>query len=128
MVSKIRKNQKGFTLVEVIVVAVIVAVLAAVAIPLYIGYIKDANKQAATNAAGSAASYLASARNAGDTTLTPACTDAAVNWTFKSPATQTDVNFTGPTGVTFTVTGTMAAGGTVLAKKGGQSPDSTMKW
>jgi len=50
------KNQKGFTLVEVIVVAVIVAVLAAVAIPLYNGYIKDSRKNVADNLGGTVAS------------------------------------------------------------------------
>ena len=36
-----KKLSKGFTLVEVIVVAVIVAILAAVAIPLYLTYVQD---------------------------------------------------------------------------------------
>lgn len=49
---KVRK-EKGFTLVEVIVVAVIVAVLAAVAIPLYMGYIKDSRINVGNNVAGS---------------------------------------------------------------------------
>jgi prepilin-type N-terminal cleavage/methylation domain-containing protein len=47
-----RKNEKGFTLVEVIVVAVIVAVLAAVAIPLYMGYIRDSRIDVGNNIAG----------------------------------------------------------------------------
>ncbi len=53
-----RKNrkQKGFTLVEVIVVAVIVAVLAAVAIPLYNGYIRDSRNNVCQNTAASIAS------------------------------------------------------------------------
>lgn len=51
------KKQTGFTLVEVIVVAVIVAVLAAVAIPLYLNYIEDSRSNAASNAAGSIASF-----------------------------------------------------------------------
>ena len=50
------KNQKGFTLVEVIVVAVIVAVLAAVAIPLYMGYIKDSRINVGNNVGGTLAS------------------------------------------------------------------------
>ena len=50
------KNQKGFTLVEVIVVAVIVAILAAVAIPLYNGYIHDSRVNVCNNTAGSVAS------------------------------------------------------------------------
>ena len=50
------KNQKGFTLVEVIVVAVIVAVLAAVAIPLYMGYIRDSRINVGNNVGGTLAS------------------------------------------------------------------------
>jgi type IV pilus assembly protein PilE len=41
------KNQKGFTLVEAIVVAIIMAILAAVAIPLYTGYVQSAQADSA---------------------------------------------------------------------------------
>lgn len=41
------RNNKGFTLVEVIVVLVILAILAAIMIPTLIGYIDKANKKAA---------------------------------------------------------------------------------
>ncbi len=61
---KTLKNQKGFTLVEVIVVAVIVLILAAVAIPLYNGYIKDSRQNVANNTAGSVASAFAAAKQA----------------------------------------------------------------
>ena len=67
MFKKIHRNQKGFTLVEVIVVAVIVAVLAAVAIPLYLGYVNDSRLNSAENAAGSAASFCAACINSGAT-------------------------------------------------------------
>jgi len=50
-----RKNQFGFTLVEVIVVSVIVAVLAAVAIPTYTNYINGAKQNAVNNLAQTAA-------------------------------------------------------------------------
>ncbi|MDO4546064.1 MAG: prepilin-type N-terminal cleavage/methylation domain-containing protein, partial [Bacillota bacterium] len=40
-----KKNKKGFTLVEVIVVLVILAVLAAILIPSMIGWIDKANKK-----------------------------------------------------------------------------------
>jgi prepilin-type N-terminal cleavage/methylation domain-containing protein len=59
--SKSRKNQKGFTLVEVIVVAVIVAILAAVAIPLYNGYIADSRINVCQNTAASVASAFTAA-------------------------------------------------------------------
>lgn len=58
---KTLKNQKGFTLVEVIVVAVIVLILAAAAIPLYNGYISDSRQNIASNTAGSVASAFAAA-------------------------------------------------------------------
>lgn len=61
--ARTRSSGRGFTLVEVIVVAVIVAVLALVSILLYMGYVRDARLQVIENVASSAASYLNSARN-----------------------------------------------------------------
>jgi prepilin-type N-terminal cleavage/methylation domain-containing protein len=52
-----KKIRKGFTLVEVIVVAVIVAILAAVAIPIYQQYLQDSRTNSAANVAGSLASF-----------------------------------------------------------------------
>jgi prepilin-type N-terminal cleavage/methylation domain-containing protein len=45
-----RQNQRGFTLMELMVVIVIVAILAAVAVPLYINYVKDAQRTEAKGA------------------------------------------------------------------------------
>ncbi|MBW8888362.1 MAG: prepilin-type N-terminal cleavage/methylation domain-containing protein [Fibrobacteres bacterium] len=59
------QGQKGFTLVEVIVVAIIVAALAAVAIPLYTSYVSSSRKNAAANSAGSIASFCGACRNTG---------------------------------------------------------------
>ncbi len=50
--KKFRKNKKGFTLVEVVVVLVIIAILIAIAVPSVMKYIDDANE----------AKYLAEAR------------------------------------------------------------------
>jgi type IV pilus assembly protein PilA len=46
-----KRNRRGFTIVEVIVVAVIVAVLAAVAIPKYLAYISSTKQDGVSNMA-----------------------------------------------------------------------------
>jgi prepilin-type N-terminal cleavage/methylation domain-containing protein len=50
-----RRNEKGFTLMELMVVIVIVAILAAVAVPLYINYVRDAQRTEAKSAIGAIA-------------------------------------------------------------------------
>lgn len=40
--KKLRRNKKGFTLVEIIVVLLIVAILAAISIPTMLGYVDEA--------------------------------------------------------------------------------------
>lgn len=81
MFEKIRKmkNQKGFTLVELIVVLVILAILAAMLVPALTGYIDKANNQkivAATRQVVMAAqtevseAYASKTFAAGDTTIT----------------------------------------------------------
>ncbi len=47
-----RRDERGFTLMELMVVIVIVAILAAVAVPLYINYVKDAQRTEAKGAIG----------------------------------------------------------------------------
>jgi type IV pilus assembly protein PilE len=49
------RNEKGFTLMELMVVIVIVAILAAVAVPLYINYVRDAQRTEAKAAIGAIA-------------------------------------------------------------------------
>jgi len=50
-----KRNEKGFTLMELMVVIVIVAILAAVAVPLYINYVRDAQRTEAKAAIGAIA-------------------------------------------------------------------------
>ncbi|MEG0681417.1 MAG: type II secretion system protein, partial [Eubacterium sp.] len=45
-INKLKKNQKGFTLVELIVVLVILAILAAFTIPTMLGFVNDAKSKA----------------------------------------------------------------------------------
>jgi prepilin-type N-terminal cleavage/methylation domain-containing protein len=49
---KRHRDERGFTLMELMVVIVIVAILAAVAVPLYINYVKDAQRTEAKGAIG----------------------------------------------------------------------------
>lgn len=46
LINKLKKNQKGFTLVELIVVLVILAILAAFTIPAMLGFVNDSKKKA----------------------------------------------------------------------------------
>jgi prepilin-type N-terminal cleavage/methylation domain-containing protein len=87
------RNQKGFTLMELMVVIVIVAILAAVAVPLYINYVNDAQRTEAKGAIGAIitgeAAYLQ--KNGGTTYADLAgleadkfldITEAKTNWDF----------------------------------------------
>jgi len=96
---EMKRNQRGFTLMELMVVIVIVAILAAVAVPLYINYVKDAQRTEAKGAIGAIISaeqvyfqkpdkgnghYLTSATDAAaiETGLGVDLTEAKVNWGF----------------------------------------------
>ena len=46
-------NQKGFTLMELLIVVMIVGILAAAAVPLYLGYVRDSRLAEAKGLAGS---------------------------------------------------------------------------
>lgn len=47
---KIFKNEKGFTLIEILVVVIIVAILAAIAVPIYMNYVDQARASEARSA------------------------------------------------------------------------------
>jgi prepilin-type N-terminal cleavage/methylation domain-containing protein len=63
MFINLPKNEKGFTLTEVIIVAMIVAVLALVGIQLYHGYATEARRNTAETLAASAAAFLQTVLN-----------------------------------------------------------------
>ncbi len=48
--SKVFKSQKGFTLIEILVVVIIVAILAAIAVPIYMRYVEKARATEAQSA------------------------------------------------------------------------------
>ncbi len=55
--QKLRKNQKGFTLVEILVVLAIMAILVAIAVPVMVGTLQDAKDKTAMSSARAA--YIA---------------------------------------------------------------------
>jgi prepilin-type N-terminal cleavage/methylation domain-containing protein len=110
------KRKKGFTLVEVIVVAVIVAVLAAIAIPLYLSYVENSRSNAAENTASSATSFCAACINSAG-----AVTATATTITCSSNTTRYDI----PAKITLTVTGTTTPGTVSAQHKDGGSASST---
>ena len=88
-----KRNERGFTLMELMVVIVIVAILAAVAVPLYINYVKDAQRTEAKGAIGAIISaeqvyfqkkgeYLQAITNDFKTDLNVDLTDTQANWEF----------------------------------------------
>jgi len=105
-----RRNAKGFTLMELMVVIVIVAILAAVAVPLYINYVKDAQRSEAKGAIGAIITaeqtYFQANPGTGYTStlslLNVDLTDVSHNWT---PSITNIVNTQGAEGFTITMTG-----------------------
>ena len=117
-----RRNQKGFTLMELMVVIVIVAILAAVAVPLYINYVKDAQRTEAKGAIGAVITaeqtfyqQNADGGNNGYTTdvlkLNVDLADVSHNWTIAIDPADADCAVGAPCGFTVTATGVGAAAG-----------------
>lgn len=122
MFKKSLGNNRGFTLVEVIVVAVIVAVLALVSIQLYRGYVTESRQNTAENIGAAAASFIQAAYNSSAVTSSGGSTEWDVDdvgmidgdaaspgntWTCYMPNSDEPVSFTCPLGFSI-IAGTLS--------------------
>ena len=110
------KKNKGFTLVEVIVVAVIVAALAAVAVGVYFQYTRTARRAVATNAASALANFCGACANANGTLTGFTAGTAVVGAPIKIQCNATDTTtINTPGGDVTVVISATASPGTVKA-------------
>jgi len=103
--NKIRKNKKGFTLIELIVVIVIIAILIAALTPAILGVIDRANRvsdEAEARTVMSAATVAAMNNNYDSSTVTRANVIAQITGT--PPSITGTIYWDGPVAVGFQVT------------------------
>ena len=112
MLSKLRKNNKGFTLVELMIVIAIVGILAAIAIPNFLSYQKKAKTLEAKSILGDIRT-MEEAYRAENSAYSNSL--STIGWTSPTGSTYYAYSVATPTTTTFTATASGDIDGDAIA-------------